>query len=353
VTQKQYRGAVLTFNRWLTIIGSLAAASVAVCGVSLLFGATRIEMGPVVSALRRSLTAGEFDTATIGSPALILVHIRLPRVLAGFLVGGSLAAVGVALQALLRNALADPYVLGVSSGAALGASLAMLFGIGTTLAFMPALPLFGFIGGLLSLVVIYRLAQSQERLPVQSLLLAGVILNAILTAVIMFITSIIDPNRSAGLMAWLMGSLTAPDYPVLAIFAAYAAGGIVMLMRMGKMLNILTLGEEAARSLGIETERVKKQLFAVSALITGAVVSISGMIGFVGMVVPHAVRMAVGSDHRLLLPASALVGGMFLVVSDTVARTLFAPTEIPVGIVTALAGGPFFFYLLLRRKDRM
>jgi iron complex transport system permease protein len=241
----------------------------------------------------------------------------------------------------------------VSSGAALGAALAMMFGIGTTLALVPALPLFGFLGGLLSLVVIYRLAQSQERLPVQSLLLAGVILNAILTAAIMFITSIMEPNRSAGLMAWLMGSLTAPDYTVLTLFACYAAVGMTILMRLAPELNLLTLGEGAARSLGVETERVKKQLFTVSALLTGAVVSISGMIGFVGMVVPHAVRMMVGSDHRLLVPASALVGGMFLVLSDTVARTLLAPTEIPVGIVTAIAGGPFFLYLLLCRKDRM
>ncbi|MGQ0667461.1 MAG: FecCD family ABC transporter permease [Nitrospiraceae bacterium] len=344
---------ILTFQRWLALMGGLAAASLAVCVVSLLFGATRIDMGAVVEALGQAMTPGRFDAATPSSHAIIMLHIRLPRVLAGFLVGGTLAAVGVALQALLRNALADPYVLGVSSGAALGASLAMLLGIGTTLALMPALPLFGFAGGLLSLIIIYRLARSQERLPVQSLLLAGVILNAILTAVIMFITSIMEPNRSAGLMAWLMGSLTAPDYSMLAVFTLYAAGGVVLLMGMGQTLNILTLGEEGARALGIETEQVKKRLFALTALLTGAVVSISGMIGFVGMVVPHAVRMVVGSDHRVLLPASALVGGMFLVLSDTVARTLFAPTEIPVGIVTALVGGPFFLYLLLWRKDRM
>jgi iron complex transport system permease protein len=352
-TARPYPCRILTLQRWLAIIAGLVAASLAVCALSLLFGATRIEMSAVVETLRHSMSAGEFDAATMSSPALIMVHIRLPRVLAGFLVGGCLAAVGVALQALLRNALADPYVLGVSSGAALGAALAMMFGIGTTLALVPALPLFGFLGGLLSLVVIYRLAQSQERLPVQSLLLAGVILNAILTAAIMFITSIMEPNRSAGLMAWLMGSLTAPDYTVLTLFACYAAVGMTILMRLAPELNLLTLGEGAARSLGVETERVKKQLFTVSALLTGAVVSISGMIGFVGMVVPHAVRMMVGSDHRLLVPASALVGGMFLVLSDTVARTLLAPTEIPVGIVTAIAGGPFFLYLLLCRKDRM
>ena len=353
LAQWQQRGAVLTRKRWLTVIGGLAVASLAVCVLCLQFGPTRIEMGAVVSALRQLLTLRELDTAGLGTSAVIMVHIRLPRVLAGFLVGGSLASVGVALQALLRNPLADPYVLGVSSGAALGASLAMLFGIGTTVAFLPVLPLCGFVGGLLSLVVVYRLAQSQGRLPIQSLLLAGVILNAILTAVIMFITSIMEPNRSAGLMAWLMGSLTTPGYAALAIFATYAVGGVAILLQKSQTLNVLTLGEETARSLGIETERVKKQLFGLTALLTGAVVSVSGMIGFVGMVVPHAVRIFVGSDHRLVMPASALVGGMFLVLSDTIARTILTPAEIPVGIVTALAGGPFFLYLLLWRKDRM
>lgn len=348
-----YRGGILTFRRWFTIVGSLGTASFAVCAVALLFGAAKVEMGSLLSALSRAITTGEFDTATQDSSALIMVHIRLPRVLAGFLVGAGLAAIGVALQALLRNALADPYVLGVSSGAALGVSLAMLFGVGTTLILLPALPLFGFLGGFLSLMVIYRLAQSQERLPVQSLLLAGVILNAILTAVIMFVTSIMEPARSAGLMAWLMGSLTIPGYPMLIVFALYMATGVMLLMSMGQTLNVLTLGEESARALGIETERVKKRLFLLTALLTGAVVSVSGMIGFVGMVVPHAVRLVIGSDHRLLLPASALVGGMFLVLSDTIARALLAPTEIPVGIVTAIAGGPFFLYLLLGRKDRM
>jgi iron complex transport system permease protein len=341
--------SILTLRRWLTIIGGLAAASLAVCVLCLQFGATNIGMATVVSALKELL----LDPAALGTSSTIMVHIRLPRVLMGFLVGSSLASVGVTLQALLRNPLADPYVLGVSSGAALGASLAMLFGIGTTMMLLPALPLCGFAGALLSLVLIYRLAQSHGRLPVHSLLLAGVILNAILTAFIMFITSIMEPNRSAGLMAWLMGSLTAPGYAALAVFALYTAGGIALLMQRAQMLNVLTLGEETARSLGIDTERVKKHLFALTALVTGAVVSVSGMIGFVGMVVPHAVRLLIGSDHRLLLPASALVGGMFLVISDTIARTVLAPIEIPVGIVTALVGGPFFLYLLLWRKDRM
>ncbi|MBS0184159.1 MAG: iron ABC transporter permease [Nitrospira sp.] len=346
-------GAILTFQRWVTIIGGLAIASLIVCVLSLQFGATKIDLRTVMTVLSRWWGSGVPDTAGIDTSAMIMFHIRLPRVLTGFLVGGGLAVVGVTLQALLRNPLADPYVLGVSSGAALGVSLAMLFSIGTTLAFLPGLPLFGFVGGLLSLVVMYRLARSQGRLPIQSVLLAGVILNAMLTALIMFITSIMDPNRSAGLMAWLMGSLTVSNYGMLSLFALYVLGGASLLLQKAQTMNILTFGEETARSLGIDTERVKKRLFFLAALLTGAVVSVSGMIGFVGMIVPHAVRMLVGSDHRVLLPASIFAGGMFLVAADTVARTVLAPTEIPVGIVTALTGGPMFLYLLLWRKEQL
>lgn len=346
-------GAILTFQRWVTIIGGLTVASLAVCVLCLQFGATEIDMRTVMMVLSRWSGIGASDATGTDTSAVIMLHIRLPRILTGFLVGGGLAMVGVTLQALLRNPLADPYVLGVSSGAALGVSLAMLFGIGTTLVFLPGLPLFGFVGGLLSLVVMYRLARSRGRLPIQSVLLAGVILNAMLTALIMFITSIMDPNRSAGLMAWLMGSLTVSNYGLFSMFALYVVGGASLLLQKAQTMNILAFGEETARSLGIETERVKKRLFFLAALLTGAVVSVSGMIGFVGMIVPHAVRMLIGSDHRVLLPASMLAGGMFLVSADTVARTILAPTEIPVGIVTALTGGPMFLYLLLWRKDQL
>jgi iron complex transport system permease protein len=351
--QWQRTGAILSSRRWGLILSGLLLASLGVVLLCSRFGAALVPWGDVFPALVHALKTGEWDQSSIGTSGVILMQVRLPRVLMGFLVGGSLAAVGVTLQALLRNPLADPYVLGVSSGAALGAAVTMLLGIGTTMALLPVLPLCGFAGGLLALVVIYRLAQSQGRLPIHSLLLAGVILNAILTALIMFITSIMEPNRSAGLMAWLMGSLIAPGYPALGVLAGYAVFVLAIVMQKAQMLNVLTLGEETARSLGIDTERMKKQLFVLTALLTGAVVSVSGMIGFVGMVVPHAVRLVLGSDHRLLLPASVLVGGMFLVAADTIARTLFAPAEIPVGIVTALIGGPFFLYLLLWRKDRM
>ncbi|MFO0773786.1 MAG: iron ABC transporter permease [Nitrospiraceae bacterium] len=340
---------LLTSARWVRVMATLCAASVVVLIGALQFGATRIDIGTVLAAIRTWMTGGEStDTADT-----ILWQVRLPRILLAFLAGGGLAAVGVALQALLRNALADPYVLGVSSGAALGVALAMLFGWGITIGLAPTLPAFGFIGSVLTLGLLYRLARTHVRLPVQSLLLAGVILNAILTALIMFITSIMEPNRAAGLMAWLMGSLGGPGAGMLTTIAVAVVAGVLLLMRQASILNLLTLGEETARSLGVQTERAKARVFLIAALLTGAVVSVSGMIGFVGMIVPHAVRLVLGSDHRLLVPASALVGGMFLVLADTVARTLLAPAELPVGVVTALAGGPFFLYILLGRKAQM
>jgi iron complex transport system permease protein len=346
-------GAIVTKRRrWLVLIG-LPAASVAVILLCSGFGAAPVSGRDLLAALLQLMTAGRIDGAVDDTVSAILFQVRLPRVLMGFLVGGTLAIVGATLQALLRNALADPYVLGVSSGAALGVALAMLLGMGSIIAMIPVLPLWGFAGGLMALILIYRLAQSHGRLPIHSLLLAGVILNAMLTAVIMFITSIMDPARSAGLMAWLMGSLTVQNWSSLAGIAAYVIIGGLLLLCQAPALNVLTQGEDTARSLGIDTERLKRRLYVLTALLTGVVVSVSGMIGFIGMVIPHAVRMAIGSDHRLLMPASAFVGGMFMVLSDTVARTAFAPAEIPVGVVTALAGGPFFLYLLLWRKDRM
>ncbi|MCZ6780679.1 MAG: iron ABC transporter permease [Nitrospirae bacterium] len=342
--------AVLTVRRWVATLLGLGAAGLLVMIGCLQFGAEDIGFFEVASILGRAVQSSHPSQASSETAQVILLQVRLPRVLLGFMVGGCLAAVGVGLQALLRNPLADPYVLGISSGAALGAALAILLGIGTTIFSISTLPLFAFAGGLLSLVVVYRIAASYGRLPVHTLLLAGIILNAIFTALIMFITSIMDPNRAFGLMSWLMGTLTAPDYPALLVLAIYLVVGGLILFRQARALNLLTLGEETARSLGVEVERAKKVVFFTSAFLTGAVVSVSGMIGFVGMLIPHAVRMVIGADHRLLLPASAVVGGTFLMAADTVARTIMAPAEIPVGVVTALVGGPVFVYLLMYRK---
>jgi len=347
------QGATLTASRWWVIMSVLSIAAFLLVLVCLQLGTQYIGLGQIARVFVSALSASAGSHETSFTTSIILLQVRLPRVLLGFLVGSCLASVGVALQALLRNPLADPYVLGVSSGAALGVALAVLFGIGTTVLALSVLPVCGFVGGLLALFVIYRMAATYDRLPIHSVLLAGVILNAIFSALIMFITSIMEPNRSFGMMAWLMGSLTAPAYPVLAALSAYLLVGLVLLFKQVRLLNILALGEEPARSLGIDTERTKRFIFLLSALVTGAVVSFSGMIGFIGMIIPHAVRLVVGADHRLLLPASALVGGMFLMVADTIARTAFVPSEVPVGVITALAGGPFFVYLLVWRKDRL
>ena len=334
-------------------MGSLSVLALILAGVCLQLGTEYIGPGKLVGVFSSALFDQPTDNAALKTTGVILLQVRLPRVFLGFLVGVCLASVGVALQALLRNPLADPYVLGVSSGAALGVAVAVLFGIGTTVLAFSLLPVCGFLGGLVALLVVYRMAATYDRLPIHSVLLAGVILNAIFSALIMFITSIMEPNRSFGMMAWLMGSLTAPAYPALAALSVYLLAGLFLLFKQVRVLNILALGEEPARSLGIDTERAKRVIFLVSALLTGAVVSVSGMIGFIGMIIPHAVRLVIGADHRLLLPASALVGGIFLMVADTMARTFFVPSEVPVGIITALAGGPFFVYLLVWRKDRL
>jgi len=342
------RGAVSPASSWTLLMVGLTVMSLVVLIGCLRFGVERItfaDMARILFYIMGSEAAGG-DVA--GS--LILFQIRLPRVVLSAFVGGSLAVIGAALQALLRNPLADPFVLGISSGAALGAGLAILLGIGTTIWALSSLPLFAFAGGLLALVLVHHIAKVDGRLPVSVLLLAGVILNAVFSACLMFLTSIMDPTRSFGMMSWLMGTLTAPTYQALTMLTVYLAVGIAALARLARPLNLLSLGEHTARSLGVEVEQVKQRVFIVSALMTGAAVSVSGMIGFVGMLVPHAVRMVLGSDHRILLPASFFVGAMFLMMADTVSRTLMAPAEIPVGIVTALAGGPFFLYLLMSRK---
>ena len=339
----------LTVTRWSRVIALLAAIAL-VGGVACLqFGSERI---PLADVARILLSGGDETLTGVSgvSRSVIVLEVRLPRVLLAFLVGASLAAVGVALQALLRNPLADPYILGVSSGAALGAVLALQMGIGWAFAGFSALHLFAFLGAGATIITMYRVVVSEGRVPVHTLLLAGVIINAIISALILFITSVSDSTSAFRMFFWLMGNLTTLGYAGLGALALLAAVGIGLLCGQARNLNLLALGEETARGLGLAVERVKHLIFLTTALVTGAIVAVSGLIGFVGMVVPHAMRMVLGADHRLLLPAAALFGGVFLMVADTVARSLLAPTELPVGVITALCGGPFFIYLLIRHR---
>jgi len=343
--------AVLTAARWMTTVSVLAVASVITALVCLQFGAERIGVAEAATILWRALQDGRLDAESAGSSAVILLEVRLPRLVLGFFVGGCLAAVGVTLQAMLRNPLADPYVLGVSGGAAVGASLAIVTGLSAAGAVW--LPLSAFAGSILSLALLYRIAATYGYLSVHTLLLAGVIINALFSALIMFLTSLMDPTHAFRVLSWMLGALAAPDDIAMAVVVSFLAAGGLLLVRQARALNLLTVGEDSARSLGVDVERVKRTLLITTALLTGAVVSVSGLIGFVGMAVPHAVRMLCGADNRLLMPACVFVGGMFLMIADTVARTALAPAELPVGVMTALVGAPFFLYLLMARKGGM
>ena len=338
----------LTARRRVKAIVVLVAAALIGVVLCLQYGTERIPLSEVARILLSPRVAEESIAGV--SPAVILWEVRLPRLLLAFLVGASLASVGVALQALLRNPLADPYILGISSGAALGAALAIQFGLTWAIGGFTAVQLCAFLFAAATIGAIYRIAVAEGRIPVQTLLLAGVIINAILSALILFITSLSDSTSAFRLFFWLMGSLVTLGYDGLGALAVIVVLGIGVLCAQGRNLNLLSLGEDSAQGLGLDVERIKRVIFVTTAFLTGAAVAVSGLIGFVGMIVPHAVRMVLGPDHRLLLPAAALVGGTFLAVADTVARSLWSPTELPVGVITALCGGPFFIYLLMSHR---
>jgi iron complex transport system permease protein len=284
--------------------------------------------------------------------ATVVLGLRLPRVLLGALAGASLAVAGAAFQALTRNPLADPAVLGVAGGAALGAVLGQLAGLGGTLLAAAGLAAAAFAGAVVAAAAVYLIAASGGRLPIETLLLAGVITGLFFSAVITLVVSLLDFAQLGGILHWLMGSLGAVGYRPVAVMAVGAAAGTATIYAQARALNVLALGEESALQLGVDAERVKRIVFVAAALLTGVVVAHTGPIGFVGLIVPHAVRLAVGADNRVLIPVAAGAGATFLVVADTVARAVLQPAELPVGVITALCGAPFFVYLLRTRRPR-
>lgn len=325
----------------------LALLALSVLGCALL--------GPVRLDLAQALR----DLSAANPDAEILFRARLPRVLLGAAIGGGMAACGVVLQALLGNPLACPQMLGVSGGASLGGILGLIFFphwllpiAGGLFGEISWVPLAAFLGALCSMMLVYRFSLFHGRLHPYHLLLSGVIFNSFIAAVIMFLNSIVDFYQAQGLLFWLMGSLSARAYLTVAFIWAYILFGFLWLWSKGLSLNLITLGEEAAMQLGVETGALQRQVFIASSLMIGAMVSVSGMIGFIGLMVPHVMRLIIGSDHRLLLPASFLAGGIFLCWADTLARVLLSPAELPVGIITAFLGGPFFLFLLYREGSR-
>lgn len=299
----------------------------------------------VVTAL--SLAFGSAERAS----SEIILQIRLPRVLLAALVGAGLATAGALLQALLQNPLADPYILGISGGAALGGVAALALGAGVGVGAI-SVPGFAFLGALGATGLLYAVAGSVGRAPTHSLLLTGVVFNAFASSVIVFVTTATDLSRMAGIFLWLIGSIRLVDFYLIAGVGLLLGLGLGVGIYHAYALNLLSQGDETASHLGVDVPRVRRRVLLATALVIGASVAVSGLIGFVGLIVPHVLRLVVGSDHRLLVPASALLGASFLMLADTLARTMLAPTELPVGALTALVGGPLFLLLLRRELAR-
>ena len=277
-----------------------------------------------------------------------IFSVRLRRIFLAVLVGAALACSGAVLQAILRNPLADPYILGISSGAGLGAVIAFISGVAWTSWAGSPITVFAFIGAMGTVWLVWTIGHFAGRSQVTSLLLAGVVVNAFFSAVIMFLTSIAKSDQLRKTIYWLMGNISDQDSGVLIFSAVCTIGGIIFLFSLSNKLNLLSLGEYEARGLGINTEKTKLLAFALTAFITSISVSLCGLIGFVGLIVPHAIRLVSGPDHRQLLPLSAIYGGIFLAIADTIARTAFGQEQLPVGVITAITGGPFFLILLAR-----
>ncbi len=279
----------------------------------------------------------------------IIVMYRLSRILLAGLIGAALATAGCVFQAILRNPLADPYLLGVSSGAGLGTMAAILFGWTWSFFGMSAMMLTAFLGAVATTWLVWALGRSAGSVHMTGLILAGVVVNAFFSAVMMFLTSVAKADQIQMMQFWMMGNIASMQkFEVILPAAGIVIMGVILLTRIGQPLNMLTFGTEDAASLGLSVSKITITAFAVAGLITAAAVSFSGLIGFVGLVVPHAVRLVAGPDHRQLIPLSALVGAAFVALADTLARVVVAPAMLPVGVVTAIIGGPFFLILLVR-----
>ena len=321
---------ILRDKRSLVVYGTLLLALAAVCLISVFSGAAYFSAS-------RPWQSG-------------ILRLRLARTALSAVAGAGLSVAGVTFQAILRNPLAEPYVLGVSSGAGLGAAMALVLGLNAAGAWM--VPGMAFAGALGTIVLVYLLAPRSVGISSShTLILAGVVVSTVLGSVLMFIVSIAPSERMHGVVWWLLGSLQVLDWRLLRIVSAVVGSGLAFSILCSRDLNLMSLGEEPAAHLGLNIERTRNLFLLVASLMTGAIVAACGLIGFVGLIVPHSVRLVIGPDHRRLVIASAIAGAAFLVLTDSVARTILAPREVPVGVVTALVGGPFFLVLLRKRTN--
>jgi len=331
--------------KWIVLLVSLCFISIAVICLALGSGAIDISVKKVFSIFAEWIR-GE---PILSSEAAIIMKIRVPRILLAFMVGGALSLAGVILQAMFRNPLVEPYTLGISGGAGLAVSIFVAFGF--TMQF--GLPVVGFIGAVLAIFLVYTIGRKYGNLNITVLLLTGVMFSFICSSLIMLIMSTVKAEEAHSILFWIMGSLERNNPLLLKIVSTIIPIGLVLSIVRAWDLNALSLGEEEAIHLGIDTAKTKRELLIIASVITGVAVSVSGIIGFVGLVVPHVMRMFVGSDHRMLIPSSFLLGGIFLTVCDTIARSVFAPIELPVGVITGLIGGTLFIYFLVVKPKKI
>ena len=328
-----------TFGRTLLICGVLLALLAVIFIIAALVGSQRLPLTSSLCAL-----TGRSNCGLSSEQQAILFDLRLPRILLAGAVGMSLASAGAGYQALLRNPLAEPYLLGISNGAAVGTMAALVF-FG---AHEWSRPLMAFAGALLATLVVYRLARGRAGATPERMILAGVIVTTFLSSAIVFITTLMDATRIRSFTFWLLGDLSGTTSSLLTIGLAAAGIGVGILALNARSLNLMMLGERDAFDLGVEVGRVRLTVFLAASLLVGASVASSGSVGYVGLVVPHLVRLSFGSDNRVVILASALAGAAFVIVADTVARTIIAPRDLPVGAITALIGAPLFIYLFKR-----
>nr|WP_221522585.1 iron ABC transporter permease [Kitasatospora kifunensis] len=327
----------------------LLVALVVALTVAVSLGAVDIPVGEVWTVVGRRLVG---DTPEPGTRDLIVWQLRAPRALLAAVVGAGLGLVGTAVQALVRNPLADPYLLGISSGASLGAVAMIVLGAGVGSAVGFGVSTAAFAGALASFALVWTLARRGGGFAPMRLVLAGVGIGQFMSGFTSFLVlQVGDDQQTRGVLFWLMGSLSGATWSQLPIPVAAVALGLVVLQARARGLNALLMGDETAAGLGVDVTRLRRELFAVTSLLTGVLVAVSGAIGFVGLLVPHACRLLVGGDHRRLLPLSALAGAVLLVAVDTIARTALATQEVPIGVVTALIGAPVLLYLLDRRLE--
>jgi iron complex transport system permease protein len=329
--------------KWVIIIGVLLFALMISIGIALTTGELDLSIIEVWNVLLKGDESIEYT---------IIHDIRLPRIILGFAVGGALSISGVILQAIYRNPLVEPYTLGISGGASLGIAFVFVFGLHLSLGVI-MLPLAGFAGALLSMILVYTLAIKQGKIKIQNMLLIGLMISFIASSAMMLLMAISSTENLHGIIFWIMGSLDEPNATLVNLNLVVSILGLFAVYFFVQPLNALRLGEEKAKHLGINTETAIRTLFIIASLLAGVSVAVAGVIGFVGLIIPHLMRLWVGSDYRILIISSFLGGGIFIILSDAVARVIISPNELPIGVITGILGGSIFVFVLSRSSKNI